>query len=348
MMKKNYANIVALGGYKPKFARTNSFLEGILDTTEDWIVKRTGIHERKIENDRYATSDMSVFAIQDLQNKYDVELEDVDAVIVATSTPDYKMPSTAHVVCKKMNFKNALAFDLNAACSGFLYALSVGNSFIESGRFKKVLIVGADKMSSLIDINDRNTTVIFGDGAGAALLQPSPKQSFLESLFETDGENQESLMVPSGGSKDPINLTNVLKRNHFLKQEGRVVFKKAVSSITDICRKVLEKNDMSAEDIDWVIPHQANMRIIESVAKNLGIDESKMLSNLKDLGNTASASIILCLSDYHHLFKEGDKILLTSFGSGMAWGATVFEWAKVSPAYEFQEIQNNGLEVSCE
>lgn len=320
------AKIASIGGFVPTKRRTNSDLAALCDTTEEWIVQRTGIEERRILEHGLATSDMIVEALINMLVKTDFTLEEVDCLIVATTTPDMPMPSTANIVCRKVGIHRVFCFDINAACSGFLYALAVGNAFIQSGQYANVLVVGSDKMSSVTDLYDRNTNILFGDGAGIVHLQASEEHGILDSILEGNGEGIEYLNIEAGGSRFPSSLHTILANNHYIKQEGKVVFRHAVEKMTAVCQKILQKNNFSIDDVDWLIPHQGNRRIINTVGKNLGIDADKVLINIEHYGNTTAATIPLCLWEFQHRFKKGDLILLTSFGAGFSWGATLVRW----------------------
>lgn len=328
MLQPN-AVITAIGGYVPETVLDNFALEKKVDTSNDWIISRTGIKERRILSDQsLSTSDMAAFSIQNLLEKYNVNAETIDCVILATSTPDTLLNPTATIVCKKAGLTNAWGFDMNAACSGFLYALSVGASFIESNRYKKVLVIGADQMSAVVDYEDRNTCILFGDGAGAVLLEPSDKQRGIQDyVFKNDSIGSESLSIPAGGSSLPASQETVAQKKHFIQQDGRTVFKNAINGMTSSCKEVLQRNKLKSEDINWVIPHQANLRIIQAVGESLNIPMEKIKINIEKYGNTTAATIPLCLWDFKDDFKQGDKILLTAFGAGFTWGATFLEWS---------------------
>lgn len=328
---KYSAVITGVGGYVPETVLTNTALEKIVDTSDDWIISRTGIRERRIAKDSHiSTSDMTVFAIQDLLNKSGIEADEIQCLILATSTPDYGLAPTAALVCEKAGLTEAFGFDCNAACSGFLYSLSVGAAFIESGRYKKVLVAGTDKMSSIVNYEDRNTCVLFGDGSGVVLLEPSEENIGLQdNIFKSDGKGSTFLCVPAGGSASVSSKETVNQKMHYVQQDGRVVFKSAINAMTNICKEILVKNNLAADQIDWLIPHQANLRIIEAVGGNLKIPIEKVKINIQRYGNTTSATLPLCLWDFIADFKEGDKILFTAFGAGFSWGASYLIWGRL-------------------
>ncbi|WP_316752229.1 beta-ketoacyl-ACP synthase III [Pedobacter gandavensis] len=329
-IRKN-AVITGVGGYVPDTILSNHDLEKLVDTNEEWIVSRTGIRERRIANDvNMATSDMATIALLRLMENGNVNPDDIDCVIVSTSTPDYVMVSTGSIVCEKAGLKNAWGIDTNAACSGFLYALTLGASMIESGRCKRVVVIGADKNSSIINYKDRNTCILFGDGAGAVLLEQTEEEvGLIDSFFRTDGSGKENLIVTAGGSKYPATQETLDQKLHYVRQDGRVVFKAAIQGMTDTCREILRANDLDIKQINYLIPHQANLRIIQSVGEQLGLTESQVKVNIERYGNTTAATIPLVLWDFKDDFKYGDKLLLTAFGAGFSWGATYLKWGKL-------------------
>lgn len=322
--KNNYANITAIGGFVPKGRRTNEDLATICDTSDEWITKRTGIKERRILDEGLATSDMAVEAIINLFDNYNKDLSKVDALIVATSTPDMLMPATANIVCEKLKINNVWAFDLNAACSGFLYALNVASGLIESGRYKNVLVVGADNISAFVDIHDRSTNILFGDGAAAVLLEPNEEFGVMDSLLKSNGEGREFLNIEGGGSLFPASLDTLDK--HYIKQDGKIVFKKAVTAMSETCLELLEKNNLKTDDVKWLVPHQANKRIIDAVGNAIKIEDHKTMVNIEEYGNTIAATIPLCMWENVSKFKKGDFVLLTAFGAGFSWGASLIKW----------------------
>ena len=322
--KNIFANITAIGGFVPEGKRTNEYLTSLCDTSDEWITKRTGIKERRILEDGLATSDMAVEAIKNLFDNYKKDLKAVDALIVATSTPDMLMPATANIICQKLGLDNVWAFDLNAACSGFLYALNVGSGLIESGRYKNVLVVGADNISAFVDVHDRSTNILFGDGAAAVLLEPNEEYGVMDSLLRSNGEGREFLHIEGGGSLYPTSLENVEK--HYIKQDGKIVFKHAVNAMSETCLELLAKNEMSTDELSWLVPHQANKRIIDAVGNAIDIDPAKTMVNIENYGNTIAATIPLCMWENISDFKKGDFVLLTAFGAGFSWGATLIRW----------------------
>lgn len=329
MTSNKKAAITAVGGYVPETILNNTQLEKMVDTSDEWILARTGIKERRILSDlEKATSDMAAAAIKNLIETSGVNPAEIDCVILATSTPDKLLAPTAPVVCDKAGLINAWGFDLNAACSGFLYALSVGSSLVESGRHKKVIVIGADAMSRIVDYTDRNTCILFGDGAGAVLLEPSENHGLQDFILKTDGTGSEFLSVSGGGSLKPFHEDTLQNREHFVRQDGKTVFKNAIAGMTGVCREITGRNTLSAEDIDWVIPHQANIRIINAVANNLNVPMDKVKVNIEHYGNTTAATIPLCLWDFQDDFKTGDKLLLTAFGAGFTFGSSYLIWGK--------------------
>jgi 3-oxoacyl-[acyl-carrier-protein] synthase-3 len=321
------AAITAVGGYVPDTVLNNATLEKMVDTSDEWIISRTGIKERRILEAGKATSDMAAMAIKNLLDNTGVNPDEIEVLIIATSTPDHQLAPTAPLAAQKAGLKNAWGFDFNAACSGFLYALSVAASLIESGRHKKVLLVGADKMSAIVNYEDRNTCVLFGDGAGAVLLEPSKDAgAVLDTVYRSDGNGVQFLSVPAGGSAEGTTEQTLLEKRHYVEQDGRTVFKNAINGMTATSMEVLEKCNFTTEDIDWVVPHQANLRIIDAVGENLGIAKEKIKVNIQRYGNTTAATLPLCLWDFQNDFKPGDKLLLTAFGAGFTWGSTCIIW----------------------
>lgn len=324
--KQQYAQITAIGGYLPTQKRTNADLERLSDTSDEWIIKRTGIKERRILEDGLATSDMAVAAIQELCTSYQKNASDIDAILLATSSPDMPMPSTANIVCEKLQLSNVWAFDLNAACSGFLYALDMGAALIETGRYKNVVVVGADKISSFVDRTDRSTNILFGDGAGAVWLEPSVETGVLDALLLSNGKGVDYLNIKGGGTQYPYDATDWNAEHRYLKQDGKIVFKNAVTEMSTTCKELLQKNNLSVQDVTWLVAHQANKRIIDAVGKELGIEEQKALNNITYSGNTIAATIPLCIWEFKHQIKKGDLLLLTAFGAGFSWGASLLQW----------------------
>ena len=323
------AAITAVGGYVPEDKLTNFDLEKMVDTNDEWIRTRTGISERRIlKGEGKATSDMIVPAVQELCKKRGIQPEEIDCLLVATVTPDMVFPATANLVCHKIGAVNAWGFDVAAACSGFLFALAQGAALIESGRYKKVVVCGADKMSSIIDYTDRATCIIFGDGAGAVLLEPSEEPvGIMDSILKTDGSGAQFLHMKAGGSLKPASHETVDKREHFAYQEGQAVFKFAVKGMADVSAELMEKNNLTSEEIAWLVPHQANLRIIDATANRMGLSSEKVMINIQRYGNTTAATIPLCLWEWEEKLKKGDNIILASFGGGFTWGAIWVKWA---------------------
>lgn len=329
MTKKTTAAITAVGGYVPEDRLTNFDLEKMVDTNDEWIRTRTGISERRIlKGEGLATSDMVVPAVRLVCEKRGIKPEEIDCLIVATVTPDMVFPATANIACDKLGAKNAWGFDVSAACSGFLYSLTVGASLIESGRYKKVVVCGADKMSAIVDYQDRATCIIFGDGAGAVLLEPNHEgYGVLDSLLKSDGSGAQYLHMKAGGSKKPASMESVLAREHYAFQDGQPVFKFAVKGMADVSAELLEKNNLTGDDIAWLVPHQANLRIIDATANRMGLPREKVMINIQKYGNTTAGTIPLCLWEWRNELNKGDLIVLAAFGGGFTWGATLVKWA---------------------
>ena len=329
MSQKITAAITAVGGYVPEDRLTNADLEKLVDTNDEWIRTRTGITERRIlKTPGLATSDMVVPAVNELLKKRGISAEEIDLMIVATITPDMAFPSTANLACHKLGAKNAFGFDLAAACSGFLFALTTGASFIESGRYKKVVVVGADKMSAIVDYSDRNTCVLFGDGAGAVLLEPNTEGYGLQdAILKSDGSGAPFLNIKAGGSLRPASIETVTNKEHFAFQEGQSVFKFAVKGMADVAAELLERNHLTGDDIAWLVPHQANKRIIDATANRMGLNQDKVMLNIQRYGNTTAATIPLCLWEWENQLKKDDKIVLAAFGGGFTWGSALIRWA---------------------
>jgi len=328
-MAKINAAITAVGKYVPDYVLTNQELESIVDTNDEWITSRTGIKERRILKDKdKPTSYLAIKAAEDLIQKKGLDPKEIDLVLVGTATPDMNVASTAVYVATQIGATNAFGYDLQAACSSFLYAMSTAAAYIESGRYKKVLIIGADKMSSIIDYEDRATCIIFGDGAGAALFEPNNEGLGLQDEYlRSDGIGREFLKMEAGGSLNPASHETVDNKQHFIRQEGRTVFKYAVSNMADAAVKLLERNNMSKGDVDWLAAHQANTRIIEATAKRIELDKEKVMMNIQYYGNTTSGTLPLLLADYEKQLKKGDNIVFAAFGGGFTWGATYLKWA---------------------
>ncbi len=328
-MQSLKAAITGVFGYVPDYILTNKELETMVDTNDEWIESRTGIKERRIlKEEGKATSDMGVEAVKGLLKKKGIAPEEIELVIVATVTPDMLFPDTANIIADKCGMKNAFGFDLSAACSGFLFALTTGVQFISSGMYKKVIVIGADKMSSIIDYTDRATCVIFGDGAGAVLLEPSTDENgFQDAILKGDGSGRDILHMKAGGSLKPATTDTVANREHYIYQEGRAVFKKAVKGMISASGDLISRNGMTVDDVDWVVPHQANIRIINSVADGLNCPMDKVLVNINKFGNTTAATIPLCLWDFENKLEKGQNVVLTAFGGGLTWGAIYLKWA---------------------
>ena len=326
-MTKITAAITGVQGYVPEKVMTNFDLEKIIDTTDEWITTRTGIKERHILEEG-ATSDMGAAAVKQLLEKKGIDPLDIDLVICGTVTPDYPFPSTANVISDKTGMKNAWSFDVNAACSGFLYALTTGSQFIETGKYQKVIVIGADKMSSIIDYEDRATCVIFGDGGGAVLLEPNTEGlGVVDSILHSDGSGRKYLVQPGGGSLNPPSHETVDKRMHYVHQEGQAVFKFAVTNMADVSAAIMEKNNLTSDDVDWLVPHQANLRIIDATANRMGVSKEKVMINIQKYGNTTAGTLPLCLWDWEKQLKKGDNLILSAFGGGFTWGAIYLKWA---------------------
>ena len=328
-MDKITAAITCVGGYVPEYRLTNKILESMIDTNDEWITSRTGISERRnLKGEGLASSDMGAEAVKNILQKKGISPEEIDCVICATVTPDMLFPSTANIICDKVGIKNAFSFDINAACSGFLFSLTTGASLIESGRYKNVIVVGADKMSSIVDYKDRTTCILFGDGAGAVLLQVSNDENGVkDSLLKTDGSGKPFLHMKAGGSFKPSSIETVMAKEHYIYQEGPTVFKFAVKGMADVSYELMERNNLTGDDIAWLVPHQANLRIIDATAKRIGLPKEKVMINIQKYGNTTAATIPLCLWDWEDKLKKGDNLIFAAFGGGFTWGATWVKWA---------------------
>ncbi|MCG9898725.1 MAG: ketoacyl-ACP synthase III [Hydrotalea sp.] len=323
------AAITAVGGFVPEYRLTNAILETMVDTNDEWIRTRTGVEERRIlKEPGKGSSDMAVPAIQEILKKKNMAATEIDCIICATVTPDMVFPATANVIGDKLGATNAFGFDVGAACSGFLYALTTGAAFIESGRYKNVVVVGVDKMSSIIDYTDRATCIIFGDGAGAVLLQTNEEGlGIRDSILKSDGQGRHYLHMKAGGSVRPATVETVMAKEHFVYQEGQAVFKFAVKGMADVSAELLERNGLTADDIAWLVPHQANLRIIDATANRMGLPKEKVMINIQKYGNTTAATLPLCIWDWQDQLKKGDNIVLAAFGGGFTWGATWIKWA---------------------
>lgn len=328
-MTKITAAITAVGAYTPEYVLTNKILETMVDTNDEWITTRTGIKERRIlKKEGAGTSYLAIKAAQNLIAKKNLDPKEIDLVIVATATPDMPVASTAVYTASEIGAVNAFAFDLQAACSSFLYGMSTAASYIQSGRYKKVLLIGADKMSSIIDYTDRATCIIFGDGAGAVLFEPNEEGLGLQDeILRSDGTGREFLKIDAGGSILPVSEETLKNKQHTVFQDGKTVFKFAVSNMADVSAKIMEDNHLTNEDVQWLVPHQANKRIIDATARRMGVDESKVMVNIQRYGNTTSGTLPLCLHDYEKQLKKGDNLVFAAFGGGFTWGAIYLKWA---------------------
>lgn len=328
-MSKIQAAITAVGSYVPDYVLTNQELEKMIDTTDEWIRTRTGIEERRIlKGENQGTSVMGIKAVQQILDKKNIDPSEIDLIICATTTPDMQFPATANLIGAEVGLINAFGFDINAACSGFLYALNTGAQYIENGRCKKVIIVGGDKMSSIMDYEDRSTCIIFGDGAGAVLLEPDETGfGIQDSLLKSDGNGWVHLHQKAGGSRMPSTADTVANKQHFVYQEGQTVFKFAVKNMADVAAQIMERNNLGADDISWLVPHQANKRIIDATADRMGLPSDRVMLNIMKYGNTTNGTLPLCLAEYESKLKKGDNIILAAFGGGFTWGATYIKWA---------------------
>lgn len=322
------AAITAVGHYLPEDKLTNHDLEEMVDTNDEWIRTRTGIEERRILKDEdNATAFMGAEAAKEVLDERGISAEEIDVIVFATVTPDYLFPATACLVQEKIGATNAYGFDVSAACSGFLFALTNGANFIESGRAEKVLVIGADKMSSIIDYTDRSTCILFGDGAGAVLLEASEDETgIIDYIHRSEGDTNLSLYQPAGGSLNPATEDTVKDRLHYAKQDGRTVFKKATVGMADVSAEIMEKNGLTADDVEWLVPHQANLRIIDATANRMGVDSDKVMVNIDKYGNTTAGTIPLCLYDWKDKLNHGDNLILAAFGGGYTWGSIYLKW----------------------
>jgi 3-oxoacyl-[acyl-carrier-protein] synthase III len=327
-MKKTRAVITGVQGWVPEYVLTNRELETMVDTNDEWIVTRTGIKERRIlKGENQGTSVIGINAVKGLLKKTNTDPEDIDLIICATVTPDMPFPATANLIADGVGAKNSYSFDISAACSGFLYALTMGSQFIETGMHKKVIVVGADKMSSIIDYQDRATCIIFGDGGGAVLLEPTEEEvGVMDSILHADGAGAPYLHMKAGGSRKPASIETVNAREHYAYQEGSTVFKFAVTNMAEVSAQVMERNNLKAEDVAWLVPHQANKRIIDATANRMGVGPEKVMLNIEKYGNTTAGTLPLCLWDYEPQLKKGDNLILAAFGGGFTWGAIYLKW----------------------
>jgi 3-oxoacyl-[acyl-carrier-protein] synthase-3 len=328
-MQKIHAAITAVGGYVPEYVLRNSELETMVDTTDEWIQSRTGISERRIlKGEGKGTSDMAVGAIKNLIEKTGIDPLSIELVICATTTPDMQFPATANVICDKAGLTNAWGYDVNAACSGFIFALTTGAQFIESGRHKRVLVIGGDKMSSIMNYEDRATCIIFGDGAGCVLLEPDTDgYGIIDSVLKSDGAGRAFLHQKAGGSARPATIETVMAKEHFVYQEGQTVFKFAVKNMADVAADIMERNGLTSETVTWLVPHQANKRIIDATRERMGLDSAKVMINIERFGNTTNGTLPLCLWEWESKLRKGDNVILAAFGGGFTWGATYIRWA---------------------
>jgi 3-oxoacyl-[acyl-carrier-protein] synthase-3 len=328
-MDKLRAKVTGIHGYVPEYRLTNKELESLVDTNDEWIMSRTGIKERRIlKGKNQGTSVLGIEAVKGLLEKTGTDPLDVELVICATVTPDMPFPATANIIADKVGAKNSFSFDIGAACSGFLYALQLGAQFIQAGTHKKIIVVGADKMSSIVDYQDRTTCILFGDGAGAVLLEPTTEDlGIVDAILKADGSGEGFLHMKAGGSRKPATQETVANREHFAYQEGTSVFKFAVTNMADVSAEVMERNGLKGDDIAWLVPHQANKRIIDATANRMGVGPEKVMMNIERYGNTTAATIPLCLWEYESQLKKGDNLILAAFGGGFTWGAIYLKWA---------------------
>jgi 3-oxoacyl-[acyl-carrier-protein] synthase III len=328
-MSKIQAAITCVGGYVPEDKLTNFDLEKIVDTNDEWITSRTGIKERRIlKGEGLGTSDMAVKAVQEILDKKGIDPMEIELLICATTTPDFTFPATANVITDKLGMKNAWGYDVSAACSGFIYALTTASQFIESGKHKKVIVVGGDKMSSILNFEDRATCIIFGDGCGAVLLEPTTDGlGIVDSILRSDGAGRAYLHQKAGGSVKPATVETVMAKEHFVYQEGQTVFKFAVTNMAQVAYDIMQRNGLTGDDVTWLVPHQANKRIIDATRERMGLPEEKVMINIQRYGNTTNGTLPLCLWEWETKLKKGDTIILAAFGGGFTWGATYLKWA---------------------
>jgi len=328
-MSKIHAAITAVHGYVPDYVLTNKELESMVETSDEWIVSRTGIKERRIlKGEGLGTSDMAVHAVNGLLEKRGISAEEIELIIFCTTTADLPFPAAANILADKIGAVNAWGYDLNAACSGFLFGLSTGSQFIESGKHKKVLVVGGDKMSSIINYSDRTTCIIFGDGCGAVLLEPNEEgNGILDSILKSDGSGKPYLHQKAGGSARPASIETVTNNEHVVYQEGKAVFKFAVTNMADAAGDIMDRNGLTSEDVTWLVPHQANKRIIDATASRMGVGPEKVMVNIEKYGNTTNGTIPLCLWEWESQLKKGDTLILAAFGGGFTWGSVYLKWA---------------------
>ncbi len=329
MSKKIRAAITGVGGYVPDYILTNKELETMVETNDEWIVSRTGVRERRIlKGEHQGVSVMGIAAVQDMLKKTGIDPKEIDLLIFATITPDMSFPATSNIVATAVGATNAFSYDLGAACSGFIYGLATGASFIESGKYKKVVVIGGDKMSAILDYTDRTTCIIFGDGAGCVLLEPTEEEvGVMDSILRSDGSGECYLHMKAGGSRLPASHETVDKRLHYVYQEGSAVFKFAVTNMADVAAQIAERNHLEPKDIQWLVPHQANKRIIDATASRVGVHEDQVMMNIERYGNTTAGTIPLLLWDYEKKLKKGDNLIIAAFGGGFTWGALYVKWA---------------------
>jgi 3-oxoacyl-[acyl-carrier-protein] synthase III len=327
-VKKLNAVITAVAAYVPDYVLTNQELSTMVDTSDEWIMTRVGIRERRIlKGEGLGSSDMGAKAVQQLLEKTGTKPEEIDLVICSTATPDHQFPATANIICDKTNIRQAQGFDINAACSGFLYALDIATQFVRNGSKKKVIVVGADKMSSITDYTDRTTCVLFGDASAAVLLEPTEEEiGVMDSSLHSDGFGRSHLQMKAGGSAKPASHESIDAREHYIYQEGQMVFKHAVSKMADTAAGIMERNNLTSDDVAWLVPHQANLRIIEATGNRMGLPKEKVMVNIDRYGNTTTATIPLCLFEWEKQLKKGDNIILAAFGAGFTWGAVYLKW----------------------
>ncbi len=328
-MAKTTAAITCVEGWVPEFRLTNQILETMIETNDEWIQSRTGIKERRIlKGEGLGTSDMAAEAVKGLCRKRGIDPMEIEMLICATTTPDYVFPATANLICEKAGAKNAFGYDIQAACSGFLFSLVTGSKFIESGQYKKVVVVGADKMSSIVDYTDRTTCILFGDGAGAVLLEPSNDGfGIMDSILRSDGSGLPYLHQKAGGSVNPPSHKTIDAKQHFVFQDGQPVFKFAVTRMADVSAEIMERNNLKGDDVAWLVPHQANKRIIDATARRMGVGDDKVMLNIQKYGNTTNATIPLCLWEWEKQLNKGENIILAAFGGGFTWGSVWMRWA---------------------
>lgn len=328
-MSKIHAAITAVNGYVPDYILTNKEMESLVDTTDEWITSRTGIKERRIlKGEGLGTSDMAVHAVNGLLKKRGISADELELIIFCTTTPDLPFPASANILADKIGAKNAWGFDLQAACSGFIYGISTASQFIESGKHKKILVVGGDKMSSIINYEDRTTCIIFGDGCGAVLLEPNEEgNGVMDSILKSDGSGRQYLHQKAGGSARPASHETIDNHEHFVYQEGQAVFKFAVTNMANVAAEIMDRNHLTAADVTWLVPHQANKRIIDATASRMGLGPEKVMINIERYGNTTNGTIPLCLWEWESKLKKGDNIILAAFGGGFTWGSVYLKWA---------------------